>query len=176
MSGIEKAVDPRAKWTEELLSEVKNMRNQLESLIENKAVETKAQIDDFNQKLELLENQSQSNFSAGAENTNTSSQIRLQDLADDTQELESRTPALVEKRRLGYIKRAGNHIKKDLQRLYYQLVVLPRAVLLTGAVVGTGTNNAAEDEPIVLRLVDTAIFSKGNKTEQIKEAIYNWLL
>lgn len=159
ISGVAKAVDPRAKWTEELLSEVKNMRNQLESLIENKAVETKAQIDDFNQKLELLENQSQSNFS-----TNTSSQIRLQDLVDDTQELESRTPALVEKRRLGYIKRAGNHIKKDFKD-YITTGSFALAVLLTGAVVGTGTNNAAEDEPIMLRLVDAAIFSKGNKTE-----------
>lgn len=44
-------------------------------------------------------------------------------------------------------------------------------MLLTGVVVGTGTNNAASPEPIMIRLVDTAIFSKGYKTEQIKEAI-----
>ncbi|MCC8399463.1 MAG: TraB/VirB10 family protein [Rickettsia endosymbiont of Platyusa sonomae] len=170
ISGVAKAVDPRAKWTAELLSEVKNMKNQLESLIESKAVETKTQLDDFNQKLELLENQSQSNFSASAENTNTSSQIRLQDLADDTQELESRASALAAKRRLGYVKRAGSHIKKDVKD-YITTGSFARAVLLTGTVVGTGTNNAAEHEPIMLRLVDTAIFSKGNKTEQIKEAI-----
>lgn len=170
ISGVAKAVDPRARWTEEVLNEVKDMKNRLESLIESKAVETKAQIDNFNQKLELLENQSQSNFSTGAENTNTSSQIRLQDLADDTQELESRTASLVEKRRLGYVKRVGSNIKKDIKD-YITTGSFARGVLLTGAVVGTGTNNAVAPEPIMLRLVDTAIFSKGNKTEQIKEAI-----
>ncbi|KDO02756.1 hypothetical protein REISMN_01745 [Rickettsia tamurae subsp. buchneri] len=41
ISGVERAVDPRAKWTEEVLKEVKTMQSKLESLIESKAVETK---------------------------------------------------------------------------------------------------------------------------------------
>ncbi|KJW04305.1 F pilus assembly TraB domain protein [Rickettsia argasii T170-B] len=55
ISGIEKAIDPRAKWTAEILNEVKNMQNHLEKLIENKYLETKTKIDDFSQKLESLE-------------------------------------------------------------------------------------------------------------------------
>ncbi len=56
ISGIEKAIDPRAKWTAEILNEVKNMQDHLEKLIENKYLETKSKIDDFSQKLESLEN------------------------------------------------------------------------------------------------------------------------
>ncbi len=56
ISGIEQAIDPRAKWTAEILNEVKNMQNHLEKLIENKYLETKTKIDDFSQKLESLEN------------------------------------------------------------------------------------------------------------------------
>lgn len=55
ISGIEKAIDPRARWTEEVLNEVKDMKNRLESLIENKYLETTSKIYDVQQKLELLE-------------------------------------------------------------------------------------------------------------------------
>ena len=51
ISGVERAVDPRARWTEEILSEVKNMKNQLENLIETKDLATKTRIDDVKQKL-----------------------------------------------------------------------------------------------------------------------------
>lgn len=167
ISGVERAVDPRAKWTEEVLSEVKTMQNKLESLIEAKSVETKTQIEDFKQKLELLEHQSQPNLldETNAQNAN---QLRLQDLLNESQELV--TPALPTTRQFGYVKRIGAGHTKDVTD-YITTGSFARAVLLTGVVVGTGTNNAASPEPIMLRLVDTAIFSKGNKTDQIKEAI-----
>ncbi|SPM45756.1 conjugal transfer protein [Orientia tsutsugamushi] len=47
----------RAKWTDEILSEVKTLKNRLESVIESRYLETTAQINNFNQKLEILENQ-----------------------------------------------------------------------------------------------------------------------
>ncbi|XVN42249.1 MAG: hypothetical protein RCG15_06940 [Candidatus Rickettsia vulgarisii] len=56
ISGVERAVDPRTKRTEEVLNEVKTMKNQLETVIENKYLESKSKIDDVSQKLESLEN------------------------------------------------------------------------------------------------------------------------
>ncbi|KJV69830.1 putative conjugative transfer protein TraB [Orientia tsutsugamushi str. TA763] len=57
ISGVEQAVDLRAKWTEEILNEVKTLKDRLESVIESRYLETTAQINNFNQKLEILENQ-----------------------------------------------------------------------------------------------------------------------
>ncbi|KJV74355.1 TrbI/VirB10 family protein [Orientia tsutsugamushi] len=44
-------------------------------------------------------------------------------------------------------------------------------MLLTGVVVGTGTNSSSSPEPIVLQLLDTAILYDKYKTDQIKKAI-----
>lgn len=167
ISGVERAVDPRARWTEEILSEVKNMKNQLENLIETKDLETKTRIDNFNQKLELLENNLNEQIPLeDINNFNTGDHIR--DLSNTKKEEITTSPPA--KRLLIHVKRAGSALKKDVKD-YITTGSFARGVLLTGAVVGTGTNNAAAPEPIMLRLVDTAIFSKGYKTKQIKEAI-----
>ncbi|WP_231726337.1 TraB/VirB10 family protein [Rickettsia rhipicephali] len=167
MSGIEKAVDPRARWTEEVLNKVKDMKNRLENLIENKYLESKNKIDDVQQKLELLESKAHEETILYDGNSFNNNQ-QVQDLTNEQHEqIITDLPA---KRQFGYVKRAGCQVKKDVKD-YITTGSFARGVLLTGAVVGTGTNNAAAPEPIMLRLVDTAIFSKGNKTEQIKEAI-----
>ncbi|KJV73462.1 putative conjugative transfer protein TraB, partial [Orientia tsutsugamushi str. UT76] len=57
ISGIEQAVDLRAKWTEEILNEVKTLKDRFESVIDSRYLEITAQINNFNQKLEILENQ-----------------------------------------------------------------------------------------------------------------------
>ena len=61
-------------------------------------------------------------------------------------------------------------IKKDPEN-YVVSGSFARAVLLTGVVAETGTESASNQQPILLRLVDHGIFSKGYKTEQIKEAV-----
>jgi|GEM_PF-3273814 len=164
ISGIEQAIDPRAKWTAEILNEVKNMQNHLENLIEHKYLETKTKIDDFSQKLESLENPIEETILYDGNDFNNDQ--KMQDLFDE----QKQPPTPPTKRLLGYVKRADSERKKDFKD-YITTGSFARAVLLTGVVVGTGTNNAASPEPIMLRLVDTAIFSKGYKTEQIKEAI-----
>ncbi|WP_103896872.1 TraB/VirB10 family protein [Rickettsia fournieri] len=166
ISGIEKAIDPRAKWTAEILNEVKNMQNHLEKLIENKYLETKTKIDNFSQKLESLENPLKETILYDGNDFNNNHKI--EDLLDNNLEQSiAAAPTAAVKRLLGYVKRADVELKKD----FITTGSFARGVLLTGVVVGTGTNNAASPEPIMIRLVDTAIFSKGYKTEQIKEAI-----
>lgn len=169
ISGIEQAIDPRAKWTAEILNEVKNMQNHLEKLIENKYLETKTKIDDFSQKLESLEKPLKETILYDGNDFNNDQKI--EDLLDNNFEQSiAAAPTAPVKRLLGYVKRADVELKKDFKD-YITTGSFARGVLLTGVVVGTGTNNAASPEPIMIRLVDTAIFSKGYKTEQIKEAI-----
>ncbi|HJD66754.1 MAG TPA: conjugal transfer protein TraB, partial [Rickettsia endosymbiont of Bembidion nr. Transversale] len=164
ISGIEQAIDPRAKWTAEILNEVKNMQNHLEKLIENKYLETKTKIDDFSQKLESLEKPHEETILYDGNDFNNNHKI--EDLLDNNLEQSIAAPTAPVKRLLGYIKRADVELKKDVKD-YITTGSFARGVLLTGVVVGTGTNNAASPEPIMIRLVDTAIFSKGYTTEQI---------
>ncbi|KDO03245.1 TraB/VirB10 family protein [Rickettsia tamurae] len=166
ISGIEKAVDPRAKWTDEVLKEVRTIKQQLETVIENKYLENQLKIDDVNQKLELLEH-----------NVNDKSLLydalpldfQKQSLMQEEIATKSTSPVSVT-REFGYVKRTNSKIKKEVKD-YITTGSFARGVLLTGVVVGTGTNNAASPEPIMIRLVDTSNFSKGYKTKQIKEAI-----
>ncbi|KJV51927.1 conjugative pilus assembly domain protein [Orientia tsutsugamushi str. Gilliam] len=44
ISGVEQAVDLRAKWTEEILNEVKTLKDRFESVIESRYLEITAQI------------------------------------------------------------------------------------------------------------------------------------
>ena len=46
-----------------------------------------------------------------------------------------------------------------------------RTVLLTGVVAETGTDASSQPQPILMRLVDHSIFSKGVYNEEIKDAI-----
>ncbi|XVN43550.1 MAG: TraB/VirB10 family protein [Candidatus Rickettsia vulgarisii] len=166
ISGVEKAVDPRAKWTEEVLNEVRTIKNQLETVIENKSLESKSKIDEVNQKVESLEQQANEKpllydtlpLDLQKEN------FPQEDLAIKSQPLTSF------RREFGYVTRVNSRIKKEVKK-YITTGSFARGLLLTGVVVGTGTNNAASPEPIMIRLVDTANFSKGYKTKQIKEAI-----
>ncbi|WP_103896861.1 TraB/VirB10 family protein [Rickettsia fournieri] len=166
ISGVEKAVDPRAKWTEEVLNEVRTIKNQLETVIENKSLESKSKIDEVNQKLESLEH-----------NINDKPllydslpfDLQKENLAQEELAIKS-TPLTSSRREFRYVTRVNSRIKKEVKD-YITTGSFARGLLLTGVVVGTGTNNASSPEPIMIRLVDTANFSKGYKTKQIKEAI-----
>ncbi len=120
MSGIEKAIDPRVRWTEEVLNEVKDMKNRLESLIENKYLETKNKIDDVQQKLELLESKpNEDSILYDGNNLNNNQQV--QDLVNEQKE--QIIADLPIKRRFGYLKRTGYQVKKMLR------ITSPLAVL-----------------------------------------------
>ncbi|WP_342271083.1 hypothetical protein [Candidatus Tisiphia endosymbiont of Parasteatoda lunata] len=137
ISGIEKAIDPRARWTEEVLNEVKDMKNRLESLIENKYLETTSKIDDVQQKLELLESKpNEEGILYDGNSFNNHQQV--QDLTKEQhKQIITDLPA---KRQFGYVKRAGYQVKKDVKD-YITTGSFARSLLLTGVVVGTGTNN-----------------------------------
>lgn len=156
MTGLKDAVDPRAVWVDELTKSINNLNQK------------------FDESLKQQQQNYQKDFSA---------------IHDDIKALKEKATNTVEQKnkKLGSTT-AKSHILKPPSNFVHlqQVLALPvkkdsenyvvsgsfaRAVLLTGVVAETGTESASNQQPILLRLVDHGIFSKGYKTEQIKEAI-----
>lgn len=156
MTGLKDAVDPRAVWVDELTKSINNLNQK------------------FDESQKLLQQNYQKDFSA---------------IHDDIKALKEKEANTVEqKNKKSGSSTARTHILKPPSNFVHlqQVLALPvkkdpenyvvsgsfaRAVLLTGVVAETGTESASNQQPILLRLVDHGIFSKGYKTEQIKEAI-----
>ncbi|SPR04859.1 conjugal transfer protein [Orientia tsutsugamushi str. Gilliam] len=165
ISGVEQAVDLRAKWTEEILNEVKTLKDRLESVIESRYLETTAQINNFNQKLEILENQpKQSLYNNDSDEFSSDLNHHISNSPHDNKTEQAPVQSFVN------LRRAESEPKKNVEN-YVTSGSSARAVLLTGVVVGTGTNSSSSPEPIVLQLLDTAILYDEYKTDQIKKAI-----
>ncbi|WP_371253555.1 TraB/VirB10 family protein [Orientia tsutsugamushi] len=165
ISGVEQAVDLRAKWTEEILNEVKTLKDRLESVIESRYLETTAQINNFNQKLEILENQpKQSLYNNDSDEFSSDLNQHISNSPHDNKTEQAPVQSFVN------LRRAESEQKKNVEN-YVTSGSSARAVLLTGVVVGTGTNSSSSPEPIVLQLLDTAILYDKYKTDQIKKAI-----
>lgn len=168
ISGVEQAVDLRAKWTEEILNEVKTLKDRLESVIESRYLETTAKINNVNQKLEMLENQPKQPL-YNNDSEEFSSDLNHHILNSQHDNKTKQAPVVVVKSFVN-LRRAGAEPKKNVEN-YVTSGSSVRAVLLTGVVVGTGTNSSSSPEPIILQLVDTAILYDEYKTDQIKKAI-----
>ncbi|WP_371254155.1 TraB/VirB10 family protein [Orientia tsutsugamushi] len=167
ISGIEQAVDLRAKWTEEILNEVKTLKDRFESVIESRYLEITAQINNFNQKLEILENQPKQSL-YNNDSDEFSSDLNHHILNSPHDNKTEQAPVVVKP--YVNLRRAESEQKKNVEN-YVTSGSSARAVLLTGVVVGTGTNSSSSPEPIVLQLLDTAILYNKYKTDQIKRAI-----
>ncbi|SPR04852.1 TraB/VirB10 family protein [Orientia tsutsugamushi] len=165
ISGIEQAVDLRAKWTEEILNEVKTLKDRLESVIESRYLETTAQINNFNQKLEILENQpKQLLYNNDSDEFSADLNHHISNSPHDNKTEQAPVQSFVN------LRRAESEPKKNVEN-YVTSGSSARAVLLIEVVVGTGTNSSSSPEPIVLQLLDTAILYNKYKTDQIKNAI-----
>ncbi|SPM45349.1 conjugal transfer protein [Orientia tsutsugamushi] len=165
ISGIEQAVDLRAKWTEEILNEVKTLKDRFESVIESRYLEITAQINNFNQKLEILENQpKQSLYNNDSDEFSSNLNHHILNSPHDNKTEQAPVQSFVN------LRRAESEPKKNVEN-YVTSGSSARAVLLIEVVVGTGTNSSSSPEPIVLQLLDTAILYDKYKTDQIKNAI-----
>ncbi|WP_371222855.1 hypothetical protein ACA351_03615 [Orientia tsutsugamushi] len=146
ISGVEQAVDLRAKWTEEILNEVKTLKDRLESVIESRYLETTAQINNFNQKLEILENQpKQSLYNNDSDEFSSDLNHHILNSPHDNKTKQAPVQSFVK------FMRAESEPKKNVEN-YVTSGSSARAVLLTEVVVGTRTNSSSSPEPIVLQL------------------------
>jgi conjugal transfer pilus assembly protein TraB len=162
--GVKQAVDPRATWTAEITKDLKNLQQELQTSIGVQAEQNKKQIEELNLKIEQLESKY---YSQELPEESADGSIRLKDIAS-VEEIRLPPPPPPRKK-LKHIKNKAS-MRKDVKD-YITSGSFARAVLLTGVVAGTGTSASSAPEPIMLRLVDHAIFSKELKTEQIKEAV-----
>ena len=172
MEGVKQAIDPRADWTAKLSNEVESMSKEIKDLLEKQSGEFKDQEDRLNKRieeLELLVGDRATSYGKLGDDDELNKEISIRALDNHVPAVQiEQIPA---RKRLTHVKPMGNrHQKKDVKD-YITSGSFARAVLETGVVVGTGTASASSPEPIMLRLVDMAIFSKGFHTEQIKEAI-----
>ena len=165
MTGVKESIDPRDVWTAKVeqkvemsneefnkkLEEIKETQNTevikvQEELLQLKGLVTRQQ--EMLQKKELEESLEKTN--APVINQITSRKISTKTLGSFSKEYGA---------------------KKKNFKDYITSGTFSRAVLMTGVVVGTGSNSQSNPEPVVMRLTDAGIFSKGKRTEQIKEAI-----
>ncbi|MEY4335024.1 MAG: hypothetical protein RLZZ196_3774 [Bacteroidota bacterium] len=165
MTGVKESIDPRDVWTAKVeqkiemsneefnkkLEEIKETQNievikVQEELLQLKGLVTRQQ--EMLQKKELEESLAKTN--APVINQITSRKISTKTLGSFSKEYGA---------------------KKKNFKDYITSGTFSRAVLMTGVVVGTGSNSQSNPEPVVMRLTDAGIFSKGKRTEQIKEAI-----
>ena len=165
MIGVKESIDPRDVWVgtvvqkvetsnadfSKKLAEAKEAQNLelnkvQEELSELKALLTKQQ--EILEKRELEESLHQSNTTL----------INEIDRIKTTQ------------KSLGLFTKGYGAKKKNVKD-YVTSGSFARAVLMTGVVVGTGSNSQSNPEPVMMRLTDSGIFSKGKRTDQIKEAI-----
>ncbi|KJV76095.1 bacterial conjugation TrbI-like family protein [Orientia tsutsugamushi str. UT76] len=167
ISGVEQVVDLRAKWKEEILSKVKTLKDRLESVIESRYLEITTKINNFNQKLKILENQpKQSLYNNDSDEFSSDVNHHILNSLHDNKTKQA--PVVVQS--FVNLMRDGSEPRKNVEN-YVTSGSSARAVLLTEVVVGTGTNSSSSPEPIVLQLLDTAILYDKYKTDQIKKAI-----
>lgn len=161
MSGVSDAIDPRAAWTAKLERELQESKIALESNFEKQNKETQDVMSRLQNEVETLREQMAQQKIDMARGQQSQQIIAT--------EVNTNKPKLV--KTLGvFSKRYNGKEKKQIDN-YITSGAFARAVLLTGVVVGTGSNTVSNPEPIMLRLTDAGIFSKNMKTEQIKEAI-----
>ena len=165
MTGIKESIDPRDVWTADLSQKVQDSNK------------------DFSQKLDQIDQQQNAELVTIKEELNKLKEsFVLQQEAINQKALEdslalSNAPAIIDNRTVRkktksiglFSKEYGN--KKKNTKDYITSGTFARGVLMTGVVVGTGSNTQSNPEPLMIRLADGGIFSKGKRTEQIKEAI-----
>ena len=159
IKSVQDAVDPRAVWADNIAKQIESHSIKLELALKEQAELNQEAINSLQKEIEDIKAQNFQAISANEEN-NTAIQI----IEEKKEEKKPQSNFV--------------HLHLDIQSTpvkntedYVTSGSFARSVLLTGVVAETGTDSASSPQPILLRLVDVGIFSKGYKTEQIKEAI-----
>lgn len=159
IEGVKEAVDPRAAWSDAITQDIKLLKDDLQTTVSQQKDATFDEIKALNNKINdlkaILDNLQNT---APKDSTNQNN-------------IEQEKPAPKIKHVMGFVHRDYDERHKKQPENYVTSGSFVRAVLLTGVVADTGTDAAGTPQPILLRLVDEGIFSKGYKTKQIKEAI-----
>jgi conjugal transfer pilus assembly protein TraB len=165
MTGVKESIDPRDVWTAKLEQKLEAsnevFQQKLEEVSQAKDLELSKVQEELHELKTLLIKQQEA--------------IQQQELEESLRQSnspmmqENNQPHIITKS-LGAFNKEYSGTKKNIKN-YVISGTFARAVLMTGVVVGTGSNSQSNPEPVMMRLTDSGIFSKGKRTEQIKEAI-----
>lgn len=177
ISGVEKAVDPRDRWTSELRREMDQFKTELKNIMQEQTVSQQEEIKTIKETIDKMqENILMSPATESPEDQLTNilegqMELRGNAAAWEQQNYNMPTTTPNQNHNIGHISLEEDEEDEKNVEEYVTSGSFARAVLMTGVVVGTGTNSASSPEPIMLRLVDKGIFSKEYNTKQLKEAI-----
>lgn len=180
ISGVEKAVDPRDRWTSELRREMDQFKTELKNIMQEQTVSQQEEIRTIKEKIESIDKiQADILMPPATESpedqlTNIlegQMELRGNESVQGQQNYNMPVAPVNQNRNIGHISLEEDEEDEKNVEEYVTSGSFARAVLMTGVVVGTGTNSASSPEPIMLRLVDKGIFSKEYNTKQLKEAI-----
>lgn len=164
MVGVESSMDPRDLWTYKIQEKLEAIARDLEQRINSQDSKNKDVIEQLKQELELVR-QELNRHKMRIDEKELEANVRI--VSDVSLEEQGGAVARLS---LGSFSRKYSTAKKNTKE-YVTSGSFARAVLLTGVVVGTGSDTQSNPEPVMLRLTDAGIFSKGLRTDQIKEAI-----
>lgn len=164
MVGVKESVDPRDTWTANVQKEVSDMKDELTKQLELKAEEAASELKSVKEEMEVLK-ASLLNQQKSIEDQ------RLEASFNASNGLETMPQVILPPAKsLGFFTKDYGTKKRNIKE-YIPSGTFARAVLMTGVVVGTGTDTQSNPEPIRLRLTDVGILSKNLRIDQIKEAI-----
>ena len=164
MIGVKESIDPRDVWTARLEQKVKETKDELGKQLEARTSKAALELARINEELDTLKSLLMKQQQI-TEDQKTGANLA----ASNTPETISHV-APTPSKSIGLFTKDSGSKKRNIKE-YVTSGSFARAVLMTGVVVGTGSNSVSNPEPIVMRLTDAGIFSKGGRTEQIKEAI-----
>lgn len=165
MIGVKESVDPRDVWTNKVEQKVQDTKDLLSKQLDEKNKAAEEALHKVNEELSHLKSLVEKQRKM-IEDQQTAASLGLSNAQTGA------VPAikLAPKKSLGLFTKEYSNKKRSIKD-YIISGTFARAVLMTGVVVGTGSNSVSNPEPIMLRLTDAGMFSKGKRTEQIKEAI-----
>ena len=163
MEGLQAAVDPRDVWVDGISREMRELEERVGGTRSKESEEMRQALEDLGK--EVLALKAQRDHQVQTKQTATEPQVRV--VNKEPEEAPPQTKRMVHLHQT-VARKTGN--EKDPKN-YVPSTAHARAVLLTGIVAETGTESAAEPQPILMRLVDNSLFSKWDKNVQIKDAV-----
>jgi conjugal transfer pilus assembly protein TraB len=170
ISSVQEAIDPRALWADKISDQLKTLSQKIDEKEQKFQHDLEAKLQNLDEKLRAkIQDLEQEN----------DAKVHMRALSQVEEQIESQSLRATKPAAILTPKRAAKllHLHQDhsdnnkKSQDYVAAGAFARAVLLTGVVADTGVSTSAEPQPILLRLVDHGIFSKGFRTDQLKDAI-----
>lgn len=160
---VKETMDPRDYWTNTVVDRLEKTAASLEQKLEEQGSKAEEAVRKLEGELQEV-NDKFAKYKANAEQQELEGDIRA--ISPENTEEQKQLPLV---KSLGMFSRKYKSSKKNIKN-YIPAGTHVRAVLLTGVVVGTGSDVQSNPEPVEIRLTDEGIFGKGNRNKQMKEA------